>query len=557
MQGQRSGIGSLPETLDFTRGSSSGDGLDQPVCWNNFTSPAQNRLPDYIVSPNDAYITPTIQERQNSIGWAIGESSSSVAQTHEIENEPKTEHNWSSSIPEERRFEPSNILSWNNVQGSSSGTLPRELNRNSGIEVDDTDDDDDDDCQVMEFITAYESRIPANQRMPSGSSLGGASRTGESDGRPGSSSDGRRLSRKRKALEGHCGESSGSGSSSYFQPPENSVWTQHNISSSSNMPFPAPNNSGVNSAAQINPRLGLSIGHSASESPIGLTASRNAESSRRNSCPRIIASHQQGSVPRTSFPTETEHGNVPASLYRNSSRLHFNNSIDFRPTAISESTNPEEQLIATHVSSHRRHAQTRWNAASSSRSGDSAHFDESTSRGLPRNISQHPMFTPAEIGNSSQNPTNWGLANGNLAATSSTSGVHSSSPSLVPNRALPQYPRRLSGFARRSLLTSAGPAGADSGGQINGGPQIRASSSSSTPEMALPGNHIHRPSSSRSAMLLERHLDASFANPYSWRTLAAAGEGRSRLVSEIHNVLDLMRRGEGLRIEVSLIITQR
>nr|GMC50469.1 probable E3 ubiquitin-protein ligase RHG1A [Ipomoea batatas] len=623
MQGQRSAIGSLPETLDFTRGPATGDGLDQPVCWNNLRSPAQNRLPDYIVSPNDAsvaYITPTSQERQNMIGWTIGESSSSVAQSQVSENEPKTGHNWSSSIsacpgpsciPEERRFEPSNILSLNNVdvnlgsghtggrvlpmQGSSSGTLPRDLNRSSGMEEDDTDDDDDDDdddCQVMEFITAYESGIPANERVSSGGSssgsLGGSSRTGGyfavgSDGRPGSSTNGRLLSCKRKALEGHAGQSSGSGSSSYFQHPESSVWntaaTQHNILSSSNIPSPAPNNSGVNLAEQINPRLGLSIGDAASESPVGLTAPcNNAESSRRNFRLRINASHQhqhqQGSVPRNLFSTETEHGNVSvSSSYRNSSRLHCNNSIEFRPTAIAESSNPQGQPIVVHVPSLRRHSQTRWNAASSSRSGnpanyplsmdrDSAQFDESTSRAFPRNISQHPMFTPADIGNPSQNPTNWGLANGNncvagnLASTSRsgpTSGAHSSSPSLVPNRALPQYPRRLSEFVRRSLLTSAG---ADSGGQINNGPQLRASSSAGSPEMALPGNHGHRPSSSRSAMLLERHLDTSFAIPYSWRTLAAAGEGRSRLVSEIHNVLDLMRRGEGLRIEDVMILDQ-
>nr|AHW48349.1 C3HC4-type RING finger protein [Nicotiana benthamiana] len=74
--------------------------------------------------------------------------------------------------------------------------------------------------------------------------------------------------------------------------------------------------------------------------------------------------------------------------------------------------------------------------------------------------------------------------------------------------------------------------------------------------MSLSGRHGHRPSSSRSALVLERQLDGAVGVPYSWRSLAAASEGRSRLVSEIRNVLDLMRRGEALRFEDVMILDQ-
>nr|GMC55051.1 probable E3 ubiquitin-protein ligase RHG1A [Ipomoea batatas] len=107
-----------------------------------------------------------------------------------------------------------------------------------------------------------------------------------------------------------------------------------------------------------------------------------------------------------------------------------------------------------------------------------------------------------------QNPTNWGLANGNtlcsrdLASTSEwshVSGPHSSSPSLLA-----------------PILVV----------RLTMGPQLRASSSVGSPKWALPGYHGHRPSSSRSAMLLERHLELLSQFPYSWRTWLLPEKGR-------------------------------
>ncbi|KAK4381645.1 putative E3 ubiquitin-protein ligase RHG1A [Sesamum angolense] len=172
------------------------------------------------------------------------------------------------------------------------------------------------------------------------------------------------------------------------------------------------------------------------------------------------------------------------------------------------------------------------------------------------------MFVPAsEIGSSSQNPTTWNLAGGNnsiagnVASTSRagpSAGANSSSPSWS-HRTCPQYPRRLSEIVRRSLLSSAA---TEPGGQSSNR-AARSSSSAISQEIALPpgpDNHGHRASSSRSA-LLERHLDGAFGIPYSLRTLAAGSEGRSSIMSEqIRHVLDLMRRGEGLRFEDVMIL---
>ena len=72
--------------------------------------------------------------------------------------------------------------------------------------------------------------------------------------------------------------------------------------------------------------------------------------------------------------------------------------------------------------------------------------------------------------------------------------------------------------------------------------------------VANQGHHHPYP---RSMPWLERQDAGLLGIPYSLRTLAAATEGRSRLVvSEILNVLDLMRKGENLRYEDVMILGQ-
>jgi E3 ubiquitin-protein ligase Arkadia len=60
-------------------------------------------------------------------------------------------------------------------------------------------------------------------------------------------------------------------------------------------------------------------------------------------------------------------------------------------------------------------------------------------------------------------------------------------------------------------------------------------------------------------MLMDRQqLEGTFGIPYPVRTISAGGEGRNRLVvsEHIRNVLDLMRRGEGLRFEDVMLLDQ-
>lgn len=607
MQGQKSTIGSLPEALGFNHGSTSADaGIDQQICWT------QNLIPDYMVSSDEngtSYIGSAIQERHDLNGWSLGESSSGIGQNHASGSDPRSELRWSSSpmsafpvppcIHGERLYGTSNILSLNtevNVNANhnhttgkglfthgstSSSTSPHNLNITSGFEGDDTDeeddedDDDDDDCLVMECVTAYKSEGPANERVPSGSRTSfpfaaGPSGTGGFFARE---NDGRRLSCKRKTLEGHAGQSSsGSGSSSYFHNAEGGFWHNNTNSSSSMSRRPSQNyNNSVNLAEQINPRLGLSIGSAVSEAPIGITSSRSAESSRRNFRLRInTSSHQLESRPHNLFPTDP--------VASATSRLHSSNMLNLQPApSVPYNANSQGSVRAPSL---RPSTQTRWNINSTPRSGGPVAFpvsgerdfvmsDELTSRGVPRTMlsQHHPLFTPDAGSGNHQNPANWGLANVNVNNMSGGNGASSASRGVSgsglaahsgplppwaepppPQRNPSQYPSRLTEFVRRSMLSSSVAAGSSSNN-----PQPLPGSSATLQEAgSFSGNHGHR--SSRSAVMLERHVGASSGVPYSWRGLPAAGEGRSRLVSEIRNVLDMMRRGENLRVEDVMIL---
>ncbi|XP_027091467.1 probable E3 ubiquitin-protein ligase RHG1A isoform X2 [Coffea arabica] len=615
MQGQRSAVGSLPEVLGIDHGSTSSDtSLDQQVHWNSIRNSSQNRIPDYLMSPTDTsvgFLNTVNQPGQNLSGWDFGESSSRGEQGEVSETDRKNEHGWSSPInvcagaalgAEGQQYGPSNILSLNNVgvnmhsnegasgtffmQNSGSESIRQDLNMNSDIIV-----DEDDDCQVLECQNAFKASESVNERMLSASNssnpFGMSSGTGgflveEADGRPGCSLDGRRFSCKRKTLEGNAGQSSGSGSSNLVQHAESnlfhSVPARHNASSSTGIAAPSENNSTVNLPGQVIPRLGLSVGRASSDSHPPLTASGTAESSRRNFRLRINASHQQDSSRNNIVSTETDVGNPNSSSAQHSFRLlPRNNSLDLRPASMTDSGSSQGQSVVVHVSSVRRNPHSRWNGASSSRTGSSSSFaisgdidavpyEESSSSSVARHISEHPMFVPpTEIRNSSQNPPNWSLAGGsvggnpgNVASTSRTGSsavVHSSTPTWTPPRNPSQYPRRLSEFVRRSSSSSAD---SDSGGHSSNYPSLRTgpSSSQDMPLSSGSGSQGRHAASSRSAILLERHLDTAFGS-YSLRNLAAASEGRNRLMSEIRNVLDLMRRGgEGLRFEDVMVLDQ-
>ncbi|KAL8523198.1 hypothetical protein ACS0TY_013243 [Phlomoides rotata] len=578
MQGQGSSISSIPENINFDRGSASGDSTLEPqMSWNSMQTSAQNRLPEYMLSSGETTIQYLHHVRRDgpNAEWGLGETSDSSSQHQGDQNERKKEHSWTfpPQATVERPYEESNIVSLDtddespNVNQTTNGSfvlrnsspaLPQDLNMVSGFI-----DEEDDECQLVEYpSSSYLPIGPSNEQMRlMGSSSASFSIDARED-RPGCSADGRRMSCKRKALEVHTGQSSGVGSSRSYQNEERSQW--HTIPaaqvamSEANMPAPRGEIVINDSSEQTNPRLRLGVGAAVPPTPFSLTSSGNAEISRRNFRLRSINGlYQQDPIPEIPFSTETDVGNVNVPTSQYSSRL-IRNRLDLNPAPPLENGSLHVQGVlnipSITPSVRRHHHHSRWSGASSTRSSRSSAsavseerpFGESSSRNIPRSISEHPMFVAAsEIGTSSHNATNWNLHGenntiaGNVASTSRVgpnTGTNSSAPGWS-HRNYPQYPRRLSEMVRRSLLSSAG---AEPGGQSSNH-AIRSPSPALSQETAhLSGSesHGHRLLSSRSA-LLDRHLDGSFGIPHSLRTLAAAGEGRTSasIMSEVYRIL--------------------
>ncbi|KAL5844826.1 hypothetical protein ACOSQ4_010784 [Xanthoceras sorbifolium] len=592
MQGQRGTIGSLPETLSFDHGSTSSSAVDQQICWNNMRSPAENRLPDYMLSPTGAnmtYVNSLSHERPTMSGWTLGEPSSSGPQNEVGHDERKAELGWSSLSPcqgagsrlEEQQREPINSLPVDGanlnplfVQSSNSNMMPPSINLNAGFPSHDGDN-----CQVVGCSNPYKSSASENQVIPPASSsesfLLPSGSSGylveDNDNRPGCSFEGRRASCKRKALGGSV-EQSVNGSCSYFQHAESNVWpaVSARYDGGSSLSISAP-------SEQVNSGLGLGVRGAASDRIPDSYVAGNAESSRRNLRVRINPSNQQESI-HPALLGAVRHSNV-SSTHQSSRPLPNDQSLDSRSAPVVDNTNSQGPPVVMHVPTLPRNTQPfRWDRGSSSRTGSSlsSNFsrdrdafarEETRSRNMGRNILEHPIFMPApDMRNVVRNPASRSLAGGNISIpgnvasssrTGSSSGVpRSSAPTWVshPNAPSHQYPRRFSEFVRRSLISSLG---SESGQSSNQTP-LQPPSAEEMVLMSGAGNQGHHQSYPRSASWLERQGDGVLGFPHPLRTLAAGSDGRSRLVvsEQIRNVLDLMRRGESLRFEDVMILDQ-
>ncbi|KAG8491996.1 hypothetical protein CXB51_015354 [Gossypium anomalum] len=543
MQGQKGAFGSFSETF-FDQGSTSSNAtIEQQVCWNNIQNPIENRFPDCLPSHNDintGYVNSIGREEQEPGRWSLEEPSSSGTQNEVNHNERKIDHVWSSSMSASVTAEKNAPF----VQNSNSSTVSRSLNLNAAIVAHGNNN-----CQVTERSNLYKPSGSERDLMSSAAGPEGfilSSRSSgyvgdDNDNRP---ADGRRASCKRKALEGNVGQSSSSGSSSYFHCAESSAG--HGVSASSSV----GNGMNISASGQAHPRLGLEVGGSDSDANPGPIVLPAAKGSHRNFRLRISPSSIQEPIAPPVFSTGDMTRRSVISSSQQSSRLTTDHSLDIRSAPVLDNASLQNPNVAVHVPTLPRNVQSfRWNGGSGSRTGNTSSSNISGDRdavpheghqlrSMARNLLDHPMFVRApELRTLVRNPMNRDVNSGNLsvpgnfASTSragSSSGANASSvPPWTPQPNHPsQYPRRLSGLVRRQLMSSLGP---ESGG---------------------PGNH---PSLQyrRLMSLLERQDAGFLAVPHSLRNLAAATEGRSRLVvPEIRNVLDLMRRGENLRFEL-------
>ncbi|GAY39555.1 hypothetical protein CUMW_045200 [Citrus unshiu] len=583
MQGQRGTIGSLPETLSFDHGSTSTSAVDQQMFWNNMRNPPESRPPDNMLSPAGTrttmtYVNSMSHEQQMSTAWSLGEPSSHGPQNKVTHDERRTQLGWQCEPTSSMPVDGANVNPML-VQSSNSNMMSQNLNLNAGFVSDDGDN-----FQVMGCPNLHKSGSSVDERipppgssdsflLPSGS---GGYLAEENNGRPGSSSEGgRRASCKRKALEGNVENSSVGGTSSYFQHAESSACSAVSASYNGGSSLSISDPSG-----QVNSGRGLGVRGPVRDGLPEWPVAGNAERSRRNYRVRINPSNQQKVMPYAQFPTNAAVRHSSISSTQESSRLPPNDqSLDSMTAPSVENTGPQSQPVLLHVPMFPQNLQPfRWDKGSSSRSGSSSSSngardrdiqrEEARPRIMGRNILENPMFIPApDLRNLVRSPANRSLAGGNISTpgnvasssrAGSSSGVHPpSAPTWVPHPNPYQYPRRFSELIRRSLTSSSG---SESAGQ----------SSNQTPPRSVPlspeemvlssgaGNQRHHPSYPRSASRLERQ-DGVLGFPHPLRALAAVGEGRNRLLvsEQIRNVLDLMRRGEGLQFEELLALEER
>ncbi|XP_068656475.1 probable E3 ubiquitin-protein ligase HIP1 [Aristolochia californica] len=609
MHSQRSTVQSLSETFEFDHGSSSNSsGVDQSHYWNNVLNPVDSRnLPDFLLPPTDTSAAYTSSIGHSSGGlpsWNVGgPTSSDQIRPHSSHEEAKVEQSWPDSFTshpgpslglEERRFEPSSVLSLESVninlnsnqvtggswysQGSTSSDLLQNTNLNTGFvgngaqvigphpykpggsEAE----------QMLHSTTAVDPCASA-----SGTTVDYLAEAGEA--RQVGSLDGQRLSCKRKALEAVSGQSSLGASPSFFQRAECSAWhpvsARHNTGSSLSISSgPVEQSSSVNPREELmNQRLGG--GTRTLVTADNYPAFTVAESSQRNFRMRINPGLQQDSTAPNSLWVAG--GNVnprraPVWSSHQTSRVPpFNHLVE--PRAAGTAVTSTSASSAPHLPTYPRSLNPySFHGASSSRVGSASSSpvisgeraatfrEEVNSRTIPRSISEHPMFVPVTDVRS--------LSNGNMNApanVASSSRASTSAGGIPPASGVtwiahhsppPHHPRRLSEIVRRSLFPAS-----DSGAQSSSFPPVGPPGPTS-PEMLLSSGSSHHGGNQhsylRSSLWMDRQGDGVLGVPLSLRTLAAVPEGRSRLATEIRNVLDLVRRGENIRFEDVVILDQ-
>ncbi|WOL15187.1 putative E3 ubiquitin-protein ligase HIP1 [Canna indica] len=591
---QRSFVQPLHDSFEFDHGSSSSNSsMNQQVLWNNMLfNPAEvESMTDRIVSSSDANMPCLNVSNQDGGQLSIwGSSGSSPSQHYQQDGheENKWEYGWTPSGTstsrtgpriEENHSEGSHMLSLDNhnttqIDGSQSfpqnNLLFNNLHNNTehgaagvGMGNELSDSRFSHHSYALGFLDP-ESVPSIDLSIPSESSENvGLLR--EDDERPESSLDGRRISCKRKNSEGFCGQSSTSANASSSHQRGNSLlhspsynpMTSLNISSSSGYPSVA------HSSEEVPAGFGTTVRGMASECYPSASTTGNAESSHRN--------YRMRTNPALAQPNSW-----PVNTVRQSD-IWLPNQLPSRTISLNHSLDPS--LLATSTSQNQPHIQGvpglphiiyhfPWHGASSSRMGSSSGSFNlegravvarggSQSRNVPT-TSNIDLVPAATIRNMAQDQANWNLGSRNInmvpnSQTGTNSGIHPTlGSSWVPRQAPTQYPQPLAEATHPSLFPSVSP---ESGGQAANFPRHSGHSFSSQEVARQIRATLRGPqptSQVRSANLMRRRNDGILGAPLSMRSLTVLGEERSRMLSEIRHALESLRRGDGLRFEVSI-----
>ncbi|KAK8263181.1 hypothetical protein V6Z11_D12G024400 [Gossypium hirsutum] len=600
MQGQGSTIDSFPEIVNIDEGTSPNNtSIGQPNSLHDMLNPVETRLSNFTApSGRTMHRNAITLDVQSISGWNSGQPSSRQgvqnqvtqdALNHRLNDDGEDARIRATPRSEERRIEPLNVFftgrlnnGWSGnlvrsgpicLQSSSSNHIPENVNLNEGfISGNGTRESGvgTGGRPNLHDSGGLEREKISNASVSSynvGSSSGSSNHVGEenNDG-SGSSLGSYGLSCKRKAFEGTSGQSFSAGASGCFQQVENIAWhagpTRNEASSSLSLSTPSSNFLNVTPPDQSNPRVGLGMRGVVSDAFLSLGERRANPGNEQESLPFSLLSTRASGHSSFVSPSHPQVAPVDESL-------------DLRPTTTiagnSGSTSTQPHMRTASIVPRNVHPISRngtssssvCNPSSSSSSGERADAlrGEPNIRNISRNNVEHPMLVPAtEMRNVAQDPTGWSLASGNPSTSggipssnrpASSSNIHPlPDPAWIPPHNAPIHnQQRLSEFASWSLFP---PIGSEFGGHSGRFPLPSSSTSASSQETVGPsesnsqGNNQPCP---RLAFILERHGDDVHGMAHSLRALAADIEGRHRLISEIRQVLNAVRRGENLQIE--------
>lgn len=596
MQGERSILDSFPETIDLNQGSDSNNAtMDRSATWDNLLNPVESRLSNYALSSGEGHVNCTNPVNHNAYalsGWDHGESSSSANLHNQIDGrDSKIGHAWPSSVAADTqstdwRIEPHNLLFHESGGSGSSGNYlhrpanisnpgtsrtPLSANIYRGYS-----------CGNSDGWQGRGSGVSQNLYKPGGSEtehfpgFGASSEINhvpssssnylvQNDDGSGSSSSTWGSSCKRKALEGGPGQSSSCGNLSTHPRDDHfgrhSVAANYNASRSLTISSQPTNSLNTNRPGHLNPRTGAGVSAGTSDRFPPASVNDIGESSHRNFGLRAHLG-QQESVP----PSLSAAGaDVRVSSFHNtyySPRL-------ISTTETSELRSPFSHRMTSNApnQSHLAPGLARsmvpypWSGSPSIPGGSSSSSfflsgervrDEASIRNSPSNAEHSGLVSAPETRHLVQEPPTWSFAPVNTSSSGnvpSTSQINLGSASRsFPTVWVPHQSPTTAHNQQRSEYSSWSlfpPAEAEPGGQ-RGHFSSLTSGPSSSEEAAMsmgPRNGAHSQSYSRSN-LMEAIDDLS-----RWRALAAGIEGRHRLVSEIRQVLNAMRRFENLRAE--------
>lgn len=565
MQGQRNSVESIAEPLQIECGSNSNSaGMDQPFYGSNMllNSVETSTLADYLLPPNDTdmdYLNMAPQETDGLNIWDSRDPNSSAYITNEENHDAtKTDHGWNTSLSinsaggsrmEERQCERNNILSLEHVDLNLNNTPADDghafTQRLSSSQVNHRMEHDvhvDPHSEIMEVSCPFLPEFFEPEHVPysnsNGSSASGVGQVSEALDRARSSVDGQRIACKRKSMEGVIGESSTSRniSAELAMPSSSRYLPAASFLEANQSPGFSPLNRGV--CTEWNPTSGLS---------------GNVETSQRNFRARLNPAYQHDLSPFQS------HSSVA------SDRLSTTWSSG-DPSSILNPLNHSTEQSQPHMILVPGLPHNINNSPSTSRIGSSSLPAYPQRRLIPspeetniRSLSNQPTFLARTTTNhQGQDLPNWNPPNSSLSVTgnrvSSGAGIISSPGSIrTPSEMVPvQYHRNFSEVLRSSLFLSGG---SESGHQNNNLSSRQSGRSASMQEPGQSSRTVRQSHSSlypRATVSIDRQRDGVSGLPLS----ARSRDGRSRMLSEIRNALDLMRRGVNLRFEDVFIFDQ-